>query len=147
MSEKMFRLVYHSRNLIHLDGDELASEIEAILATSRRNNAAAGITGALIFNRGIFAQVLEGPQSAIETTFERIQRDMRHGNVQVLSFEVVTERGFPSWSMAFIGRSREGEEMFGKLGSESGFQDAHLDGQRVFQIMRSIALEEESFLD
>jgi hypothetical protein len=140
MSEALHRLVYISRNRV---GGETAAAIEGILAASRRNNAAAGVTGALIFNSGVFAQILEGPRRAVETTFERIQRDGRHGEVQVLAFEPVAERHFPNWSMAFVGRSRQGEDLFGHLGAATGFDARRLESERVLGIMQAIARDEE----
>lgn len=141
---KLHRLVYYSRNRIPGAPAEIASQIDAILAASRRNNAMIGVTGALIFNSGIFAQVLEGSRHDIEATFERIQRDERHGDVQVLAFEETAGRAFPSWSMAFVGRSLEGQNIFGKIGDSTGFEQKRLEGERVFEIMRTIALDEEA---
>lgn len=144
MSIGLHRLVYASRNRIAGGADATAAEMQAILAASRRNNVAAGVTGALIFNRGIFAQVLEGARAEVEATFERIQRDDRHGQVQVLALETVALRAFANWSMAFIGRSREGQDLFGHLGAATGFEAQRLEGERVFAIMQAIALEEEA---
>lgn len=144
MSEALHRLVYVSRNRI---AGGIEAEIEAILAASRRNNAAAGVTGALIFNSGVFAQVLEGPRRAVEATFERIQRDDRHGAVQVLAFEPVDQRRFAGWSMAFVGRSRQGEDLFGQLfghlAAATGFEADRLAGDRVLGVMQAIARDEE----
>jgi hypothetical protein len=136
----LYRLVYYSRN--RLAGDP-APEIDSILDASQRNNAPADVTGALIFNSGMFAQVLEGARRAIEATFERIQRDPRHGDVQVLAFEPVASRAFPSWSMGFVGRSRRDQDVFGNIAVESGFEERRLEGERIFGIMREIALDEE----
>ena len=137
------RLVYYSRNLVPGSLADIATEIEAILAASQRNNSRVGVTGALIFNSGIFAQVLEGGLREIETTFERIQQDERHGEVQVLSFEAVESRGFPSWSMAFVGRSIEGKDLFSHIGDMSGYNAKRMEGDRIFRIMCDIALHEE----
>ena len=65
MTETLYRLVYFSRNLITGMPAEISAEIDSILASARRNNAPLGITGALIFNSGIFAQVLEGARHNI----------------------------------------------------------------------------------
>ena len=62
------------------------------------------MTGALVVDGGCFAQALEGPREAVERTFERIQRDARHSDVVVLQLAAVGRRGFPAWSMAFVGR-------------------------------------------
>ena len=67
----------------------MTEAVDAILAASQRNNAHAGVTGALMFTDGFFAQVLEGSMAAVEQVFERIQLDDRHSEVQLLSFAPV----------------------------------------------------------
>ena len=75
---QLYRLVYYSRNTMPGSIAEIEKGIAQILGASRQNNARADVTGALLFNKGCFAQILEGPSSGIDQTFERIQRDMRH---------------------------------------------------------------------
>ena len=139
----LYRFIYYSQNSIPGTESEVATEIEAILAASQRNNMRDGITGALIFNSGIFAQVLEGDRPAIEATFERIQRDPRHGSVQVLAFEPAPVRSFPTWSMAFIGRSRTGQHLFEHISNDTGFETKRLEGERILEILQAIAMDEE----
>ncbi|NJL07899.1 MAG: BLUF domain-containing protein [Methylacidiphilales bacterium] len=140
----LYRLVYCSRNRIDGSPEDIAGQVEAILATSRRLNAGVGITGALVFNAGMFAQVLEGARQDVEATMEHILRDERHGNIQVLGFERAEARGFPSWSMGYLGRSREGQSLFAHIGEATGFEAARLDGEHIFNVMRAIAVEEEA---
>ncbi|WEK03230.1 MAG: BLUF domain-containing protein [Candidatus Devosia phytovorans] len=122
-----FRLVYYSRNLIQ--EDTLAQAVDTILQASRRNNHLVGVTGALMFSRGHFAQVLEGDQAAIESTFERIQQDTRHGEVHLLDFSPAPERQFRNWSMAFVGL---GDDPSFGAAARSGFDPRTLDGQQLF---------------
>ena len=75
MTENLHRLVYYSRNCLEGTPEEISAGIRHILETSRTNNRRAAVTGALMFNRTYFAQVLEGPRDAVEATFERIQQD------------------------------------------------------------------------
>lgn len=103
----MHRLVYYSANRIRGGQGETRIEIDQILGASRRNNQLVGLTGALMFSSGFFGQVLEGPQQAIEATFERIQRDSRHGDVSLLEFAAVEKRSFGDWSMAYVGNVEE----------------------------------------
>ncbi|MBC7580832.1 MAG: BLUF domain-containing protein [Tardiphaga sp.] len=140
----LYRLVYYSNNHVIGKPPEVADAIASILATSRVNNARADITGALIFNHGIFAQVLEGELPDVEATFERIQRDPRHGEVQILAFEPAPCRGFPSWSMGYVGDSREDVELFSGIAAITGFDARRMQGERVFEIMHAIALEEQA---
>ena len=104
MDETIYQLVYCSRNTISdCQGADVDAEIVRILATSRRNNASDGVTGALLFSAGSFAQVLEGPLAAVERVFERIQRDPRHADVVVLHVLRSRQRDFANWSMAYAG--------------------------------------------
>lgn len=131
-----FRLVYYSENRIlpaNLEG-----EIETILASSRRNNALVGVSGVLMFNAGYFTQVLEGPQQTIESTFERIQQDRRHGNVHLLEFASAPERSFQTWSMAFIGKPGDGMSTLATVAERSGFDPRSLDGAQLFGRLRDL---------
>jgi hypothetical protein len=144
MTTNLYRLVYYSRNRIQGTPAEVTAEVDGILESARRNNALHGVTGALIFNAGMFAQVLEGNRQDIELTFERIQRDTRHGDVQALAFEETRCRGFPSWSMAFVGRSREQQKLFAHIGEATDFEARRIEGERIFEVMYAIAIEEEA---
>lgn len=138
----LYRLVYASKNF--LKGVEAEAAIEQILEASRRTNQRLGVTGALMFNGGAFAQVLEGPQKGVEQTFERIQCDPRHGDVTVLEGGPIRERGFVNWSMAFVGRSARGQALWNELAAESGFDLARLSADAVFTMLHDLVLEEES---
>ena len=70
-----------------------------ILSASRRNNARNDITGALICRADLFLQMLEGPRSAVTTTFKRILEDDRHLDVMLISSNDIHERMFPKWHM------------------------------------------------
>lgn len=142
MSE-LYRLVYASKNLFHGSEAELTAIVGQILAASQRNNARSDVTGALMFNAGAFAQVLEGPRRGVEETFERIQCDDRHGDVTVLQCGPTESRSFANWSMAFVGQSAGGQEQFSRLAAESGFDLARLDGDAVFSMLHELVLEEE----
>ncbi len=105
MPHNLFRLVYCSRNQIRGTSSQVIDEVKKILTSARRNNAQCSVTGALLFNEGLFAQVLEGPLQSVEHTFECIQRDTRHTDITVLEFGPATRREFPNWSMAFAANS------------------------------------------
>ncbi|MFD2191733.1 BLUF domain-containing protein [Pistricoccus aurantiacus] len=143
MQESLYRLVYVSRNRIDENDDKLREEIAGILACSRRNNTQADVTGALMFNRGCFAQVLEGPHDAVQETFERIQCDERHSHVSVLSFEVAETRGFSHWAMAYVGENDTNIDEFASFAEESGFDRERLAGEQVYELLQAHLLEAE----
>ncbi|WP_232631400.1 BLUF domain-containing protein [Methylobacterium sp. Leaf118] len=137
------RLVYYSRNRIG-GAEALDRTVRAILATSRVNNARVGVTGALMFNAGCFAQVLEGPGAAVESTFERIQQDERHGEVSLLAFERVEARLFTDWSMAYVGASPAEAARYRDLAGEGGLDLSRMSGDRLCALLHGLALGEEA---
>ena len=146
MSEDLYRLVYYSRNAMAGNTDTLAAAISSILAKSQINNQRVGVTGALMFNSGCFAQVLEGSRSAVEEVFERIQQDERHGEVSLLAFDPAPSRAFESWSMGFVGASVEDAARYGAIVQKSGFDPARMTGEAIFETLHRLALEEEHAL-
>ena len=143
MSEQVHRLVYFSRNAMPGTSDEIVEGVHQILKSSRRNNAKAGVTGALLFNSGCFAQVLEGPSSAVSETFERIQWDERHSEVLVLDYAPVDGRVFPDWSMSFVGASQSGQHLFGDVSTASGFNPIHLKADQIVTTLHRLVMDEE----
>ena len=139
----IYRLVYTSRNLLEGGEEEQKAAIAGLLAVSKRNNARVGVTGALLFNGGSFAQVLEGSRAAVEATFERIQRDPRHSDVAVLQCESVPSRGFPNWSMGFVGDSPRGRALWTEVARLTNFDLSRLEGNVLFNTLLSIVKLEE----
>ncbi len=77
-----------------------AVEIDAILDASRRHNAAAGLTGLLLYDGYRFLQALEGEADRVVTTYDRIKADPRHRALVMLSSRDVAVRSFGDWAMA-----------------------------------------------
>ncbi len=99
----LIRLVYVSRNRIEGPPRAVSDEIRAMLGKSRAWNGAHGVTGALMFNSGRFAQVLEGPAEHVELLYAKIAADPRHDQVQIIAREALASRAFAEWSMAYVG--------------------------------------------
>ncbi len=95
--EKVFFLVYVS-SAVRLFTE---TELLRLLARSRRNNLASGITGMLLYKQGNFIQVLEGSEENVRYRFTKICRDPRHHGVFVIDEGFAAERCFPDWSMGF----------------------------------------------
>lgn len=78
------------------------ADIGPILEVSRRNNGAAGVTGLLCHIDGSFLQFLEGDETAVRTTFDRIARDERHRDLVKVHDAVISGRAFGEWSMGLV---------------------------------------------
>lgn len=107
-----YTLVYVSKAVGAAAGSSAGGEVEAILATARRRNPSCGVTGALLVTEGRFVQALEGERSAVQSTFDRISRDPRHAEIEVLSSQFADRPRFTEWSMAFVGDTPELRERF-----------------------------------
>lgn len=76
-------------------------QIEKMLQKARAFNQKHNITGCLLFYRGDFIQYLEGDQNDLLALFGRIQNDVRHDFVTLLSHEKIKIREFNQWDMAY----------------------------------------------
>ena len=141
--QKLYRVLYCSRPAIAARPAERADVIRNILAAARRRNAADGITGGLMFSKGCFAQVLEGPMDAVSETFERIQQDERHFEVTVLQAAPIATRDFPAWSMAYTGADHADDPTSG-LGA--GFAGHASGGQDLLDLLRAVIVHEDDRL-
>ncbi len=146
MTTKLYRLVYCSRNRIRGGTQEVAAELHSILDSARTNNAKAGVTGALLYNSGNFAQVLEGPVSEVSRIFEKIQRDMRHSEVTIVQSGPAEERQFPDWSMAFSASAAAAATPNAAIAFDAAFGEAVGAGDQILSILRELVIQEDDWI-
>ena len=91
----LVRCLYASRAVVPLQ----ASALEGILAQSRKNNPRRGITGLLCLANGTFVQVIEGGRQEISRLLAKIVCDERNTDLEILSYEEISERRFGGWTM------------------------------------------------
>lgn len=97
----LLSLLYVSRSNIDAAGSEAA--VADVVDTAHRNNSIRGLTGALIFAGSNFAQILEGPEDAVETMMASIAADPRHRDILIADRSTIATRRFPRWNMAYFG--------------------------------------------
>jgi len=97
MPEEIRQIVYASAATRPLSPQQLAEILEA----ARDNNGDENITGMLLYRRGHFLQVLEGPDEQLSELLLKLNKDPRHHQVQVLLDGQIPSRAFGTWSMAF----------------------------------------------
>lgn len=73
--------------------------IAEILGQARTLNHLNELTGALAIHDGIFLQVVEGPQFAMDSLLRRLRRDARHDALEVMDRHPVQHRAFTGWRM------------------------------------------------
>ncbi len=105
-ADPCYRLIYRSHSLLP-DGGKDQAGLAAILKQARSANAELGITGALMLYDDWFAQVLEGPQAAVEALYARIKADTRHDGVRLNEAGPAQKRLFGKWAMAVVAEHHE----------------------------------------
>jgi hypothetical protein len=113
----LIQLIYASRVSRPLG----PADIKDILASSQRNNARLGVTGALCLNSGIFLQALEGDRTVVSSLYHRILLDSRHQDTVLLDFQEISHRQFGIWSMGLLASVEENRNLFLKYSSSVQF--------------------------
>ncbi|GJD60592.1 BLUF domain-containing protein [Methylobacterium frigidaeris] len=116
MSEDIFRIIYKSKAAHPAEVMLGQGHVATLLATARRRNQAAAVTGVLVYTGLGFFQVLEGPRPAVQPIFESILVDRRHHTLAVIEMDVAVERRFSGWSMGFLGITRELDDRLNRTG-------------------------------
>ncbi len=74
-----------------------------IARQARANNARTGITGLLVFDGQHFAQLLEGPEDAVNNVAEKMRADSRHLRMEVLHSAPSSQpKKFSSWRLGYL---------------------------------------------
>jgi blue light- and temperature-responsive anti-repressor len=136
-------VVYCSTSEIKGSDAEVAAELHKILFDARSKNSGLGITGALLYNHGDFAQILEGPRNLVAQLIGTIRVDPRHLNVTVCLDSPSTERAFPDWSMAF-GSSGEHADIDRAIGSV--FAGSPHAGEEMRGLLQGLIVKEDDWL-
>lgn len=93
----MHMIVYTSR--YHGPKSAIETTLTNIVTTAKSHNAQHSITGVLFLDHDRFVQVLEGPKHELHPLLERIKRDPRHCDVNVLFDTPIPQREFADWNM------------------------------------------------
>tara|TARA_B100000678_G_C18213796_1_gene504478 strand:- start:1523 stop:1975 length:453 start_codon:yes stop_codon:yes gene_type:complete len=135
------RLFYTSR-IVDTEarrGEALAREIAE---QSAIRNAACGLTGSLVYIDDHFMQVIEGEESAVEITFERICRDFRHYDVKLIDLQLIPSRQFATWGMACLIAERESSPVRREVLSEIRLT-AGLNARQAIEQIRAMLDERD----
>lgn len=129
----LLRIIYVSRA-----SSSLPLELKDILACSRKNNPALGVTGAMGFLDGLYLQYLEGEASVVTMLYKRIAADSRHSSPKILESKPVSERAFPGWSMGLLTWNDETRKIFQKFNPSGELDLYDADAATVDSLVRSL---------
>lgn len=131
-------LLYVSASTLPAEGRERA--IDEIVTISNARNAPLAVTGALISTPAHFAQILEGPEPAVDELMASILADSRHRAVDVIETGPLVQRWFPDWSLAHSGDSATlGAYIAPILTGDLNARERSEHAVRLFLAMRDLA--------
>lgn len=137
--DDVYKIVYCSRN--SLGGPEQSAEgLRSILTLARENNKQHNVSGALLFNSGVFAQVLEGKQADVEEIYEHIARDTRHRDITVLQSSLHGPRDFADWSMAYAGTVADSALPLMLSTLNAAFTRGNSNGEAVLSLLQKVVV-------
>lgn len=134
------RLIYSSEAVSGLAYPELKD----IMQKSEKNNTPVGISGMLCFGNEQFLQMLEGDRQAVSTTYERILKDERHYNSQIIEFVEIESRLFTNWSMKVLQMGeqfpKQMKELSLKYSSSPDFDPTIMTSHQCLEFMKELAI-------
>lgn len=130
----LVRLLYASRAVKPMG----EAELSAIVKQSREHNPAEGLTGLLCYTDGVFVQVLEGGRSAVNARYKHIIDDARHHDVQLLSYEEISERHFAGWSMGQVNLHRLNPALMLKYGESTRLDPYAMSGRTLMVLFQEL---------
>lgn len=107
-NDLVYELTYRSTMANDLDTKDIEKIIEEATVTNQKLN----ITGCLVCQNNSFFQLLEGPKPEVLQIYEKIKKDSRHYDLEVLTRKVNSHRFFPKWSMALLSDKDELRKTF-----------------------------------
>lgn len=110
-----------------LSDGEREPELRDIVDSTMRNNGWLQLSGALIYSRSRFTQLIEGPESSVDLMLARIRADARHTNMRIVQRELREERRLPGWKLAYSGGSLFVERAIEALTHEPADASDHED--------------------
>jgi hypothetical protein len=133
------RLIYVSEPQLDTANGSIIAQLGSIMSASRRNNEAADITGALVYDESWFLQVLEGERHSIWQTFTRINEDERHGGCLLVEMVDTDHRLFGNWWMGLATRDAVTASAFLPYLDRGVLRADAMSGRDVLALMTAVA--------
>lgn len=74
-------------------------DLDYMLETAIQNNERANISGCLVFYNNCFVQILEGSKENVISLYNKIKKDNRHYDLELLWQGEVDKKHFKEWGM------------------------------------------------
>ncbi len=117
----LVHIIYFSRLALSTDQAKRSAQIDDITRVAQKKNEFSVITSLLIIEGSFAAQVIEGERTSVQETFERINADQRHREVQICEWREIAKREFVN-SFKCAQRGPGNETLFAKANLLPMFQ-------------------------
>ncbi len=119
--------------------DFTAADLYDLVRVAQNRNTNFGITGALLYADGYFAQCLEGDPFHVEERVSVIRRDARHADFETRADETVSSLIFPDHWMAMGGILTLTDDRSVEAGFAPGFRGALEAPGALLALMQSLS--------
>ena len=116
--------------------DMSLSSLVHLFDIARKWNVDHELTGALFYENGHFAQILEGQRKDVLFIWGKIQKDNRHKVLHRIELDEIDQRLFPSWALRFYGGDQIAKDVPHLVGLLDGLPSHDVE---LLRIMRSVA--------
>jgi hypothetical protein len=138
MSMNLIRLTYFSRSRLGQSCENYDARVHEIARIAAINNRRDDITAALICDDRWFAQVIEGRESIVSLTFERILRDQRHSDVSLVTMQPIADRRYADYAMVTISRSQDNDDLFRHYCEDQHFDPRQMRADRLCDLIEAV---------
>ena len=112
------------------------SSLVHLFDVARKWNLDHELTGALFYENGHFAQILEGKRKDVLFMGGKIQKDYRHKVLHRIELDEIDQRLFPNWALRFFGGDQIAKDVPHLVGLLDGLPSHDVE---LLRIMRSVA--------
>ena len=134
----LIRLTYFSRSRLDQNLESHDARVHEIARAAAINNCRDDITAALICDDRWFAQVIEGRESIVSLTFERILRDQRHCDVSLVTMQPIAERRYADYAMVTIPRGEDNDDLFRHYCEDQHFDPRQMRADRLCDLIEAV---------
>ncbi|MDF7815404.1 BLUF domain-containing protein [Hymenobacter sp. YC55] len=138
MSSSLFHVIYRSR----ASSPFAELQLGELLTHCRVYNHQHRLSGLLLYQHGVFLQVLEGEQTSLSRLYAKILRDPRHHAIEQLSAGPLPRRLFPDRSMGFATATEPLRHLTGYVNPSTGtylLPRAHNTPAEVLTLLRDFS--------
>ena len=127
------------------DCDDPKKDLFDILTEALNFNSLNSIYGALYYGNGYFVQCLEGKRDQVESLFyEKILKDFRHKNCELMYSEDINESLFSRWHMKYAIIHKDIIDFFSEHGIDE-FNPYTLSASTIPQFIELLAKHSDSY--